>query len=274
MYHLLIEDDEGKSTRVPLPPSREEITIGRKEGNTIRLTERNISRFHAKLVRSGSGYFIEDKGSYNGVKVNGDKISGRRYLKEGDEIYLGDYRILLEFEKDREAPPPSATTAPQAAPQSPPRDRGRLCVLSGEMAGKIFPIERDEVLIGRTDENDIIIGHRSISRNHAKIVLGGEAAQIIDLGSANGVRVNGEEFGKTAISPGDKIDLGQVRLRFVGPGESFGYEPSMKEEVEEDDDLPAPGGAAERAAKPLLFILPVALAVIAAVLFYLLGFFG
>ena len=49
MYKLIIEDDEGKTTVVPL--IRDEITIGRKEGNTIRLTERNVSRRHAKLVK-------------------------------------------------------------------------------------------------------------------------------------------------------------------------------------------------------------------------------
>ena len=42
MFKLVIQDDEGKTTVVPL--IRDEITIGRKEGNTIRLTERNVSR--------------------------------------------------------------------------------------------------------------------------------------------------------------------------------------------------------------------------------------
>jgi len=41
LYKLIIEDDEGHTTVVPLV--KEEITIGRKEGNTIRLTERNVS---------------------------------------------------------------------------------------------------------------------------------------------------------------------------------------------------------------------------------------
>ena len=47
MHKLLIEDDEGKTVAVPL--SREEITIGRMDGNTIRLTEQNVSRKHARL---------------------------------------------------------------------------------------------------------------------------------------------------------------------------------------------------------------------------------
>ena len=48
MLKLIIEDDEGRKTVVPFV--RDEITIGRKEGNTIRLTERNVSRRHARIV--------------------------------------------------------------------------------------------------------------------------------------------------------------------------------------------------------------------------------
>ena len=44
MFKLSIEDDEGKTTVVPL--ARDEMTVGRLEGNTIRLTERNVSRKH------------------------------------------------------------------------------------------------------------------------------------------------------------------------------------------------------------------------------------
>lgn len=238
MFQLVIEDDSGRTTVVPLPPSREEITIGRKEGNTIRLIEQNISRFHARLVKSQSGYFIEDKGSYNGVKVNGDRISGRRFLKEGDQIALGDYRLFLKIDKEKEAKAqqqsqPAAPVAEAPAPK--PNNRPRLCLISGPLAGKMFSLPGDEVLLGRTDENDIILTHPSISRNHAKIVGSNGSYHIVDLGSANGVRVNGEEFGKSDLKPGDKIDLGHVRLRFVGVGEDFAFHPSMIEDPEAEE---------------------------------------
>ncbi|MBW2548259.1 MAG: FHA domain-containing protein, partial [Deltaproteobacteria bacterium] len=70
MYKLVISDDEGHATVVPL--LRDEITIGRQEGNTIRLTERNVSRNHARLLRRNGSYVVEDLGSYNGVTVNGE----------------------------------------------------------------------------------------------------------------------------------------------------------------------------------------------------------
>src|SRR5438445_9317219 len=97
MYKLIIEDDEGKATVVPL--IRDEITIGRKEGNTIRLTERNVSRKHAKLSKANGTIYIEDLSSYNGIKVNGDRISGRAPVNEGDRIQIGDYQLALKLDK-------------------------------------------------------------------------------------------------------------------------------------------------------------------------------
>ena len=80
MFKLSIEDDEGKTTVVPL--ARDEMTVGRLEGNTIRLTERNVSRKHARLSRQNGALFIEDLSSFNGVRVNGAKIASPTPLRE------------------------------------------------------------------------------------------------------------------------------------------------------------------------------------------------
>jgi len=90
---LIIEDDEGRKTVVPFV--REEITIGRQEGNTIRLTERNVSRRHARLVRQNGTVHVEDLGSYNGIRINGEKISGRMQLSDGDLVQIGDYDLAI-----------------------------------------------------------------------------------------------------------------------------------------------------------------------------------
>jgi len=260
MYKLIIEDDEGKTTVVPL--IRDEITIGRKEGNTIRLTERNVSRRHARLMRQNGAVFIEDLSSYNGIKVNGDRIGGRTSINEGDRVQIGDYQLALKLDKTATAgggapsaevgnekttpfirgsgengvptsmielqptmqnqlpnagmPPPGAAPAADAP--------ARLVVVSSNFAGQEFVIDKAAVVIGRTDENDVVINHRSISRHHAKVVRENGHFHIIDLQSANGVRVNGEEYGKVELRKGDLIDLGHVRLRFVAPGEDFVFD--------------------------------------------------
>src|ERR1700684_1235781 len=102
MWKLVIEDDEGKRTVVPL--TRDDYTIGRKEGNTIRLTERNVSRAHAKIRKLSNGGNppgrapdrLEDQQSDNGVYVNGIRVAQTQELGHGDLVQIGDYRIILQ----------------------------------------------------------------------------------------------------------------------------------------------------------------------------------
>ncbi len=260
MNKLVIQDDEGKTTVVPL--IREEITIGRKEGNTIRLTERNVSRRHARILRNNGTVNIEDLDSYNGVRVNGARIEGRCPLTATDRVQIGDY--LIELRADGEAatagrgsgklqqtkplpavsdptsqtlteatapttndngalPNPAATSIPTgtAPKQTETTARARVVMVSAKSAGTEFELTNPTTVIGRTSENDIVIDHKSISRNHAKIVQEGDGYAIIDLHSSNGVRVNGEDYGKVDLRRGDLIDLGHVRMRFVAADEDF-----------------------------------------------------
>jgi pSer/pThr/pTyr-binding forkhead associated (FHA) protein/tetratricopeptide (TPR) repeat protein len=246
MVKLIIEDDEGKTTVVPL--NRDEVSVGRKEGNTIRLTERNVSRRHARILRHNGTVFVEDCGSYNGVKVNGNRIAGRVAVAEGDRIQIGDYLLGIKVDRTAEvpadpfadqkttpmplpppvpgevpAPAPVADTVPTAAPapEAKPAGPSKLVVISQNFFGLVFPLDKAAVVIGRTDENDVIINHRSVSRHHAKVVREKGRYTIVDLQSANGVRVNGEEYGKVELRRGDLIDLGHVRMRFCDPDEDF-----------------------------------------------------
>jgi pSer/pThr/pTyr-binding forkhead associated (FHA) protein len=95
---LIIEDGEGRMTVVPVV--RGEITIGRQAGNTIRLTDRNVSRRHARLFQENGSLLIEDLGSYNGVRVNGERIAGRSKLADGDVVEIGDYDLGIEGRLD------------------------------------------------------------------------------------------------------------------------------------------------------------------------------
>ena len=86
-------------------------------------------------------------------------------------------------------------------------------------------LDKASLVIGRTDENDVLLNHRSISRHHAKIVRDAEHYTIVDLQSANGVRVNGEDYERIELNPGDMVELGHVKLRFVGAHEDFVFDP-------------------------------------------------
>lgn len=235
MWKLVIEDDEGKRTVVPL--SRDEYSLGRKEGNTIRLTERNISRDHAKVRRKPGAkdcYVLEDAQSYNGVHVNGLRVAEPVELQHGDLIQVGDYRIVFQDESMTEATAPYVpVTEAEATKKTLPMAnafRGsllmerptRLVMLVGPTPGVEFPVEKELTTVGRSEECDVSIDHNSVSRVHCEIhALGEGRYEIVDKGSSNGVRVNAADLRRGIIEAGDLIELGDVRFKFVGAGQVF-----------------------------------------------------
>ena len=95
---LIIEDDEGRKTVIPVV--RDEITIGRNDANIVRLTEKNVSRKHGRLLREAGHFYIEDLDSFTGIRVNGEKIKGRHLVREGDLIQISEYDLSLQAGPD------------------------------------------------------------------------------------------------------------------------------------------------------------------------------
>jgi pSer/pThr/pTyr-binding forkhead associated (FHA) protein len=262
---VIVEDDEGRKTVVPFV--REEITIGRQEGNTIRLTERNISRHHARLFRQNGTILVEDLGSYNGIRINGARVEGKVAIHPGDRIQIGDYGLAIDDEgaahssaTSLAAPPgvngfSSAHGTAKAAPEiplpahAPPRPEGaperisaaeeqitqetrakparelkpehtaRLVLLNTEGAGRQFACTRAELKIGRSNENEFAIEDSSLSPTHARLRLDDSGEwHLIDLSSSHGVLVNGEPYAQATLRSGDLLQLGNVKLRFIGRG--------------------------------------------------------
>jgi pSer/pThr/pTyr-binding forkhead associated (FHA) protein len=213
MWKLTIEDDEGQRTTLEL--SHEDYSIGRAEDASIRLTERNVSRRHAliKMLDDHSGWVIEDCQSHNGTYLNGERLEQPVPLNSGDTIQLGDYRIELVDQQ--------VTVAPDE--ESPRKLRpDRLVMVIGPVPGSEFPLNQERLSVGRAEEATISINHASVSRMHCELVsLGQGRWEVVDQGSANGIRINGVELRRGIIEPGDAFELGDVRLRYVAAGKYF-----------------------------------------------------
>ena len=251
MLKLRIEDDEGQETIVPI--IRDEITIGRQDGNTIRLTERNVSRRHARLILEGDHVFVEGISARYGITKNGQRIEDREAFTPQDVFVIGDYRLTLQAEG---APalkgPPSGASGPNGARATaedfageptaikplhgtqPRRDGtevlpalpAKLVIVSSNFAGQEFPLNRPEIVIGRGEDCDIIIDHRSVSQKHAKVLRESNARyQIVDLNSKNGVRIHDDKYTSTHLKRGDIVEMGHVKFRFVEPGENYVFTP-------------------------------------------------
>lgn len=136
---LVVEDGGGHRQVVPF--AAEEIAVGRSADNAVRLPERDVSRRHALFQRVNGAVYLEDLGSANGTRVNGERLQGRRRVRQGDLVQIGGYDLVVEgFEErarptaempvvvlDRSAPPPLPAAAPAAAEPDPaPRGGGLL----------------------------------------------------------------------------------------------------------------------------------------------------
>ncbi len=135
------------------PLTRDTMTIGRDITNDVVINDPEVSRHHARLVRTATGYTIEDLRSTNGVFVNRTKLQAPHQLVGGDLVGLGE-TVTLVYETSGgaesativgggqqevagiqrpPAPPPPAVSAPapQPAYQQPPPAPYAPAVASG-----------------------------------------------------------------------------------------------------------------------------------------------
>lgn len=89
----------------------------------------------------------------------------------------------------------------------------RVYVLAGPDLARSFPL-RERSTLGRSDECDVVLRDRSISRKHAVVVREGERWFVQDLGSTNGLKKGGKRGERFELSDGDEFELGELPLRF------------------------------------------------------------
>jgi len=78
-----------------------------------------------------------------------------------------------------------------------------------------FPTLKDKITIGRSEDNDIVLLNNSVSRNHARITKTEEGYFITDLGSFNGIKLNGKLIQSAKLKHDDKIGIGPIELTFL-----------------------------------------------------------
>src|SRR5215208_3884337 len=101
--------DKGRVYKdLPIP-----VTIGREEGNGLRLNDERVSRWHAKIQAEDGDVILTDLDSTNGTRVNGSTVQIRR-LRAGDQVSIGRTMLLFgtmeEIASRRQAVAPAVVT--------------------------------------------------------------------------------------------------------------------------------------------------------------------
>ncbi len=111
---------------------------------------------------------------------------------------------------------------------APPVDRGTavLVVRQKGMAQRLFPFESGRTYeLGRNPAADIVIDDPSVSRTHARFAPTPSGWDVIDLGSLNGVQVNGKSVSRYTIGPDDVVTAGPLTLSLVNAAEGLELAP-------------------------------------------------
>src|SRR4051794_4480050 len=118
-----------------------------------------------------------------------------------EEPQQADFGHTMVYSVDREA---RRMDAPAAY-------GGRAMLVGG---GKRTVLSGNRVTIGRSRDCDVTLDDANVSRRHAELRNEGGGWVVADLGSTNGVKVNGHRVQQQSLSPGDEIMLGLERLTF------------------------------------------------------------
>ena len=172
---------------------KDAVTFGRAEDNDLVLSSKLVSRYHGRFVRMDGKWYIEDLGSTNGLLFNFTNIR-KKELGDGEFIRVDDGVETVA--------------------------NGVLFVFSSSQSANkwqsITVADKPMITIGRAANNTIVLPHVSVSQTHARIVREGDRYFLYDMGSDNGVFINGIRIqGKAMLNEKDVITITNNKLIFT-----------------------------------------------------------
>lgn len=181
----------GEPRMVRLEEAR--LTIGKDGANDVVISgDRAVSRMHAALEPYAAGWCVRDLGSSNGTFVNGERVWGERPLRAGDEIRVGETRIVLR--SDTAQTETSQTGLIDSAPALTPRERDVLVALCRPvLSGDVFTEPSSIREIART----LVVTEAAVKRHLANLY---DKFGVVEGGERRRIRLANEAIRRGAVS--------------------------------------------------------------------------
>ena len=114
-------------------------------------------------------------------------------------------------------------------PVAQPSQASALVLAKDEEVIRRVVVDRDRMLIGRSEYSDICIASRYVSRQHALLLRNADGEWLIDLNSTNGTSVNSKVVRQQRLEHGDIINIGNYRLLYENPDRPYRDRPGRAE---------------------------------------------
>ncbi len=195
---------------------RREFVLGRSKECEIVIKDPHISRVQARIRFEDSRYYIENLGQ-NPIHVNDLPTTGQ-FLNEGDEITLGTSNLRFQTGQrfDNQPQPMVFDDRTIAVTSLPDQVLGpRLALTTDTGETKTYPLNKDRLFIGRSEDADIDLKDPSVSRKHGLIELRDNGYYARNLSQTNPLLLNDEILSENRIYSGDHIRIGSYFLTFI-----------------------------------------------------------
>ena len=203
--------------------SKKEIKIGRAKANDIILNDPTVSRVHA-VIKCDEGKLSILDSSTVGTFINNEKISSSS-LSFNDRITIGPYSIFArECDENKESSELRTTCHEKTLAVPLPEKQAEksfllqqasLKFVKGVEKNRTVQIEKEKLTFGKTDDNDLVLTDEFVSRHHGEIYFRNGEFFIRDLGSKNGIFINGKRVKGSVLAPGSRIDIGKISIDFI-----------------------------------------------------------
>ncbi|MER5867929.1 FHA domain-containing protein [Kitasatospora sp. NPDC002040] len=235
MPHFIVEID---GQQLALDPDRTYL-IGRDPAADLRSEDARVSWRHATLAHRDGAWLLTDQDSTNGTFAQGVRAK-LVPLRPGAEIRLGSVASgpLLTVRAPAAEPVPTTPVLPPVpwhaaiTGRSTPSPFPAAAFPGSPFPAAAFPAQRDRsaptvirslgpttrtIRIGRALDNDVVLADLQVSRHHAELrQLPDGRWEIVDLGSHNGIFLNGQPVQRALVGEQDRLAVGRSGFALVG----------------------------------------------------------
>lgn len=190
-------------------------TIGR-EGD-IMIADARVSRRHAQVTNENGTLTIEELGSTNGTKVDGQPLSpgDKRILSGTEKVSFGgvEMQVSLPGAKGGNTTQVFASNKTAAIAAQPKKEVAPATLVGN---GSEFPLKKGLNTFGRKADNDVQIADAYVSGKHGIIEITEQGLYLTDTGSTNGTMLNDAKLSpnmRTLLTADDVIRLGSMEFR-------------------------------------------------------------
>jgi pSer/pThr/pTyr-binding forkhead associated (FHA) protein len=233
----------------PIPLLKPKLLVGRNTACDIALADSSVSSRHCQLEFINGCWFVRDLGSSNGTRVNG-KIWVSQRLLQGDILAVARCRFTVLYgsigdrlplqaiapRTESKGSPERKATAPDPAAR-PVEHKGQETQPSSPALGELIscgggdpiPLLKTRLLIGRATDCDIVLRFPTVSVRHCLLEWTDGTWVVRDLGSRNGIRVEGVRCEAKSLLPGNVFWVANLRYRidYTLQGSGAGQKPPL-----------------------------------------------